>query len=171
MYSNVDIFSSAPPRPWRRRLSVRRASRWRRFPRQEGHQLCGRPAPETPAIGICLSLSAKFARRLRRTMKGVRAQVRMPVIDDVVAAPAHEAKRASPTQQGCYLDFLSWVMNETPRRRAIRAMASGRRPSILATSSRDFASFASSITRRSSLNDQALRAISRSKFIAAKGHS
>lgn len=56
--------------------------------------------------------------------------------------------------------FLAFFgLNETPSRSAMRLIASGGRPSCFAASSSEIEDFASSMSRRSSLNDQGLRAI------------
>jgi hypothetical protein len=60
--------------------------------------------------------------------------------------------------------FETFVLSERPRRRAMRLIASGDRPSCFAASSSETEAFASSMSRRSSLNDQGLRAITEETF-------
>ena len=68
----------------------------------------------------------------------------------------------------CHFFFLGAVLNETPNRIETLRMRSGVRFMIRAASSNDFDALASSITRRSSANDNDLRAIRRALLFEAK---
>src|SRR6476619_4618676 len=57
--------------------------------------------------------------------------------------------------------FLILDLSDRPSRNAMRLIASGERPSSLAASSKETVDLASSIKRRSSLNDQGFRTITK----------
>lgn len=65
-----------------------------------------------------------------------------------------------PRGRVCQLCLVAFDLSDRPRRSAMRLIAWGDRPSCFAASSSDVEDLASSINRRSSLNDQGLRAIS-----------
>ena len=68
-------------------------------------------------------------------------------------------RRELPRRSQVFLPVFDF--NERPSRNAMRLIASGERPRIFAACSSEAEDFANSMSRRSSLNDQGLRAITK----------